>query len=124
MAPLTLDPRGSASPLVASALGAAADVDHFGVDVAATLEWCRDVGQHAPLVGEGGTRQLWELLASTARQSVSAARMLEPHLDALSILEQSSDLGAAGDAAGLESVEVTTHSTWGGVCCRGGRCAP
>ncbi|WP_396667516.1 acyl-CoA dehydrogenase [Microbacterium sp. R86528] len=113
MAPLTLDPRGSACSLAASALGAAAEVDDFGIDVAATLDWCQGVGQRAPMVGDGATRQLWELLAATARLSVSAARMLEPHLDALSILEQSSDDSAASSAENIESIEVTPHSTWG-----------
>lgn len=41
-----------------------------------------------PLTGEGATREQWELLASVAAQDLSAARVLEPHLDALSILSQ------------------------------------
>ncbi|MFB1427010.1 acyl-CoA hydrolase [Micrococcus endophyticus] len=49
-----------------------------------------------PLTGEGRTRQQWELLASVAAQDLSAARVLEPHLDALSILSQASVPAPAG----------------------------
>lgn len=96
--------QGAIGP-AASALDAAAGIPDFGVDVAATLRWAADVGASAPHVGQGSTRELWELLASTAALSVSAARMLEPHLDALSILSQSgSDVAAVG---------ADVASTWG-----------
>ncbi|WP_295017128.1 acyl-CoA hydrolase [uncultured Micrococcus sp.] len=49
-----------------------------------------------PLTGEGRTRRQWELLASTAAVSLSAARVLEPHLDALSILSQAGVPAPAG----------------------------
>jgi len=75
-------------PPLTAALAWAKDAALLGTDVAATLDWCVDVGRRAPLVGEGQTKRLWELLAGVAMRSVSAARMLEPHLDALSILHQ------------------------------------
>lgn len=49
-----------------------------------------------PLTGEGRTREQWELLASVAAQDLSAARVLEPHLDALSILSQAGVAAPAG----------------------------
>ena len=91
----------------------------LGTDVAATLDWCVDVGRHAPVVGEGETRRLWELLAAVAMRSVSAARMLEPHLDALSILRQSgTDLFRQQDPWGLERIAARRGLLMGRV--RGG----
>ena len=49
-----------------------------------------------PLTGAGRTREQWELLASVAAQDLSAARVLEPHLDALSILSQAGVPAPAG----------------------------
>ncbi|UBH24884.1 acyl-CoA hydrolase [Micrococcus porci] len=51
-----------------------------GDDAAASLD--------LPLTGAGRTRRQWELLASVGAVSLPAARVLEPHLDALSILDQ------------------------------------
>ena len=95
---------GSASARTVDAMRAADGVAGFGTDVDATLQWCREVAASAPRVGEGRTSEVWELLAATAARDVSAARMLEPHLDALSILAQ-----ADGDIGGRSS----TESTWG-----------
>ena len=61
-----------------SAIEDAARVPGFGIDVNATLEWCVDIGRRAPAVGEGRTRELWDLLAAVAEVDVSAARTLEP----------------------------------------------
>ncbi|MGP5218068.1 acyl-CoA/acyl-ACP dehydrogenase [Arthrobacter rhombi] len=41
-----------------------------------------------PVPGHGTTTELWELLASVAALDLTAARVLEPHLDAAAILEQ------------------------------------
>lgn len=110
----SLVPGAPASPLVAEALRAADDVAGFGTDVEATLAWCREVGRDAPRVGEGRTREVWDLLAAAAARDVSAARMLEPHLDALSILAQAAhDLGGDRMAAALEPLRAGTESSWG-----------
>ena len=55
--------------LLRAASGAASDDDAAPLDL--------------PLTGAGRTREQWELLASVAAQDLSAARVLEPHLDAL-----------------------------------------
>lgn len=44
--------------------------------------------QAVPLPGGGDTRAHWELLASVAAVDLVAARVLEPHLDAVAILDQ------------------------------------
>src|SRR4051794_18576981 len=54
----------------------------------------RDLGAHLPLPGHGSTAQLWEALATLAAADLTVARVVEPHLDALAILDQ------AGVAAG------------------------
>lgn len=101
--------RDGRSKATSDALDAARLVDDFGVDVAATLAWAVDVGRRAPHIGQGHTAQVWQLLASAAAMNVSAARILEPHLDALSILRQ-----ASGDSDSLTAaVGADIHSSWG-----------
>jgi hypothetical protein len=101
-------------PIVGAALASVAQSPEFGRDVAATLRWCVEQGGSAPAVGEGETRRLWDLLAATAFASVSAARMLEPHLDALSILRQAgTDLGQGQDPCRLDTVAADGDSSWG-----------
>ncbi|MFJ4267782.1 acyl-CoA dehydrogenase family protein [Paenarthrobacter nicotinovorans] len=69
-------------------------------DVPALLAIAKDIGQTAPLPGEGNTAKLWELFASVTAVDVAAGRVLEPHLDALAILSQS-------------GVETDTTGAWG-----------
>ncbi|PFG44463.1 hypothetical protein ATJ88_3188 [Isoptericola jiangsuensis] len=76
-------------------------------DVDALLAWAGEVSGRLPLPGAGATAALWSALASVAAADVGAARVLEPHLDALSILAQAPapvDLAAVGAGDG---------STWG-----------
>ena len=58
-----------------------------------------------PLPGGGDTLGLWDALSRVAAYDLTAARALEPHVDALSILDQ----------AGLSPADVgaSEHSTWG-----------
>ncbi|SLJ88341.1 PIG-L family deacetylase [Clavibacter michiganensis] len=71
--------------------------------------------------GAGGTADLWEALATLAAADLGIARTVEPHLDALAILEQ--ERGAAGDD-GARGVD--THAggaaarTWGVFAAEGG----
>lgn len=62
----------------------------------------RELGLDAPVPGGGATIELWQLLATVAARDLGAARALEPHLDALAILQQA----GAGDLAGM-------GATWG-----------
>ncbi|WP_229382147.1 acyl-CoA dehydrogenase [Microbacterium schleiferi] len=101
----------AASVSVRGAVSAAAEIDGFGTDVDPTLAWCVAVGEWAPPVGEGRTTELWELLASTAAVDVAAARILEPHLDALTILAQAerSELRSPHDTWGVFAAESPDH---------------
>ncbi|MDH6182127.1 alkylation response protein AidB-like acyl-CoA dehydrogenase [Microbacteriaceae bacterium SG_E_30_P1] len=78
----------------------AARASAAGDNIDACLHFAREVGSSAPLPGSGRTRELWELLATAGAADLTCARVLEPHLDALAILDQ----------AGLHGEE---SSTWG-----------
>ncbi|MBA8817192.1 alkylation response protein AidB-like acyl-CoA dehydrogenase [Microbacterium halimionae] len=110
----TLTPTARQSARVASALAGAQQIRDFGRDVEATLKWCVDVGNRSPRVGEGNTAEVWELLAATARHDVSAARMLEPHLDALSVLAQArATAGVVSRSIDIEPLNAGKDSSWG-----------
>ncbi|OUD84689.1 hypothetical protein BC477_17755 [Clavibacter michiganensis subsp. michiganensis] len=64
----------------------------------------------------GGTADLWEALATLAAADLGIARTVEPHLDALAILEQ--ERGSAGDD-GARGVD--THA--GGAAARTWACS-
>lgn len=76
----------------------AAELDRGGV--AAMLRWAAEVAPVAPLPAGGRTLLRWELLATVGAQSLTVARVLEPHLDAVAILTE------AGE-------DTETGSTWG-----------
>jgi alkylation response protein AidB-like acyl-CoA dehydrogenase len=63
------------------------------------------LGARTPLPGSGGTAQAWAALATVAAADVTTARVLEPHLDALAILDQAR---AAG-----HPVSAPEGATWG-----------
>ena len=72
-----------------------------------TVPWALRLAQDLslPMPGAGDTLTLWDALSRLAAYDLTAARALEPHVDALSILDQ----------AGLTPSEAggTAHSTWG-----------
>lgn len=109
----SLDPIAPPHPAVRAMLQAARAVPNFGTDVDATLGWCVGVAEDAPDVAGGRTGHVWEILAATAAYDVSAARMLEPHLDALSILRQTREGGDGHTNEILASVHADAQSTWG-----------
>ncbi len=110
----SLSPEGATDDLVRGALGSAAQVPQWGRDATATLAWCVEVGLRAPRAGGGRTRTLWDLLATVAAEDVAAARMLEPHLDALGILHEAGiDLSEKSGSGGLDLVAATENSSWG-----------
>jgi len=84
---------------VRAALSAADAIADLGTDLTATLAWVVGISRPRSLRGA------WELLASTAARDVAAARVLEPHLDALGILDEAA-------AAGFE-VPVDRGGSWG-----------
>jgi len=80
--------------------------EEFPRDVAAALELGVVLGARGALPGSGETRALWEALASIASHDLGAARAIEPHLDALAILDQA----PSGE---LPPIAGTVGCTWG-----------
>lgn len=104
-APRSVSPAGSVSLIELPAFAA--------MDMTDVLDWCVEAGTVLPRLGAGDTTGLWEFLATLAAVNVGVARMLEPHLDALSILDQAGrpDLSVLG---------VTEQSSWGVFAAEGG----
>jgi alkylation response protein AidB-like acyl-CoA dehydrogenase len=71
-------------------------------DVASILDLARSLGRTAPQPQNGHTLDLWQSLATLGAADLMVARIIEPHLDALAILDQ----------AGLSSL-APVGSTWG-----------
>ncbi|MBP2218501.1 acyl-CoA dehydrogenase [Arthrobacter sp. CAN_C5] len=65
---------------------------HLGAAAAGSvteaLALASELGKSAPLPGAGSTLRLWETLATLAAADLTVARTVEPHLDALAILDQ------------------------------------
>ncbi len=69
-----------------------------------TLELALDLGAAVPLPGSGRTAVTWQLLTTLAAADLTVARVVEPHLDALAILDQAGLPDAAAPGG---------HGTWG-----------
>lgn len=97
-----------------TALDDAHAVAGFGTDVGATLAWAVAVGAARSAEQSFSTEQSfadeWSFLAAVAARDVAAARILEPHLDALTIVEQAR---RAGSPADLASIAAGPDSSWG-----------
>jgi alkylation response protein AidB-like acyl-CoA dehydrogenase len=73
-----------------------------GDAVATALMLAVQLGSRLPQPGGGSTLRLWDALSRIAAQSLTTARVIEPHLDARAILAQanlSCDQVGAGDEA-------------------------
>ncbi|GAA1344828.1 acyl-CoA dehydrogenase family protein [Arthrobacter roseus] len=57
-------------------------------DITALLELARKLGHRLPFPQHGNVVQLWQALATLGAADLTAARIIEPHLDALAILDQ------------------------------------
>ncbi|WP_010204870.1 hypothetical protein [Salinibacterium sp. PAMC 21357] len=82
------------------------EVDRCAGEVNAALEFACSLGQRLPLPGGGSTGLLFSALATVGASDLTVARAVEPHLDALAILDQA-------DVGGLSELGVDAHSTWG-----------
>ena len=72
------------------------------------LEVARELGRKLPLPQQGHTLQLWQSLATLGAADLTAARIIEPHLDALAILDQAGQTGT-----------YPADSTWGVFAAQG-----
>nr|WP_228494494.1 PIG-L family deacetylase [Clavibacter sp. VKM Ac-2873] len=118
------DAPGPAVVLVRRAL--AATPPGSGWTTERALELAVALGEQGARPGAGGTADLWEALATLAAADLGIARTVEPHLDALAILDQERD--AAGDGSGSgsgdartdDSAEGSARRTWGVFAAEGG----
>ena len=67
-------------------------------------------GGAAPVPGTGATADLWLALATLAAHDVGSARAVEPHLDAVAILDQARE---AGEVALPVRASSSGRFTWG-----------
>lgn len=95
----------SASPVARGTAALLAAADRCHGDPEPMLEALRTMPGAPPLPGSGGTAALWELLASVAALDLTAARTLEPHLDAAAILDQAGSAWEPGTAWGVFAAE-------------------
>ena len=79
-----------------------------GTDVSAVLQLVQRNRDAFPLPASGSTLRLWETLASVAAANLTAARTLEPHLDAVSILAE-----ARGAGHDVPDAATTDGTAWG-----------
>ncbi|MBD8042377.1 acyl-CoA dehydrogenase [Arthrobacter sp. Sa2BUA2] len=87
-------------PLSTEDRAALADLGEFAVEsngsAVAALSLIKPAAAFAPLPGKGATVRLWELLATLGAADLTAARVVEPHLDAAAILTQAAEEAEAG----------------------------
>ena len=82
--------------------------DKHGVepgDPVSATALARDLGEELALPGSGATTQLWEALATLAAADLTVARVVEPHLDALAILDQAGASAEPGRFWGVYAAE-------------------
>ncbi len=76
-----------------------------GRPVGEAVSWASRLGALAPDPASGRTVLRWELLATVAAADLTVARVVEPHLDALSILHENGDQAPDGSSWGVYAAE-------------------
>ncbi len=94
--PVRLSGHPSRSPSDPELLRHAADeAQNRRGDPARAAAFARSFGGRVPLPGSGATLTLWEVLATLGAADLTVARAVEPHLDALAILDEAGMGGPA-----------------------------
>lgn len=77
-------------------------------NVQAMLSLARELGASVPLPQQGHTLRLWEALATLGAADLTAARIIEPHLDAVAILHQAAqaELQTEGSSWGVFAAQA------------------
>lgn len=101
-------------------VGAAARFPLLGEDIDETIAWAVLTGADIPLPGTGLSTARWSALATAGALDVTAARVLEPHVDALSILAEAQRDGVF-DPDELGILAVAPGSSWGVFAAEGPR---
>jgi len=87
--------------------------NEFPTSVDEALQLAVDLGKQGAVPGEGATAELWELLTQVAALDLGAVRAIEPHLDAIAIIEQSGN-------ARVINAALDADRTWGVFAAEGG----
>jgi len=98
-------PAGTDAPDLTRLAESAHNVDG---DAARAVDFARTIGGQVARPGDGQTRRLFETMATLAAADLTAARVVEAHVDALSILSQHSRMGDDTSHA-----PVSNEQTWG-----------
>ncbi|WP_084180739.1 hypothetical protein [Jatrophihabitans endophyticus] len=77
-----------------------------GEDAAAALALAVSVGGRLPLPGSGATERRWQVLTAVGRASLTAARVLEAHSDALAVLAEAGLAAEPGRSWGVFAAEA------------------
>ena len=115
--PVLLDSGAPAAAQGAALADIARRAAATGGSVDAALRLLAPAEALAPLPGTGATVRLWELLATLGAADLTAARVIEPHLDALAIraqagmggpggMDSSGSVGSAGASWGVYAAEA------------------
>ena len=86
--------------------------DDAAADVRAAIALATEAGASLPQPGAGSTPLLWSALATLGATDLTVARVLEPHLDALAILDQAG-VDAEPGAWGVYAAEGPGHPLQG-----------
>ena len=107
--------EGSSAPHArAAAQRAGALVDGGPPGIPDALALAVELGRTTPRPVAGHTIARWEVLASLGATDLTVARVAEPHLDALAILDEAQRSGVAPDASWPDD------ATWGVYAAEGG----
>lgn len=104
---LSADTPSAQADVLSEVMGLALETDGSAVT---SLLLLKPAADSAPLPGEGRTLALFELLATLGAADLTAARVVEPHLDARAILAQAAQLPPEDGRA--ESIDFPS-GTWG-----------
>lgn len=83
-----------------------------GADVPAALSLAADLSSRTSLLGNS-TWSYLRTLGSLGAGDLTVARVVEPHLDALSILSQAAEARSAADVGPADDTVAPPGSTWG-----------
>lgn len=92
--------HGEPGPVTRLALEMAPD------SVSSALDFAQASATLRPFVGQGATLDVWEALATLAAGDLGVARAVEPHLDALTILDQAGSTAVRGGTWGVFAAEA------------------
>lgn len=80
--------RATDAPIQSESAGIIADATSAGEDIDECLALAAQWGARFPFPGSGGTADRFRMLAAAAEGDLTAARVLEPHADALAIVAE------------------------------------